>query len=51
MRTKTRIATTLLAIVGFAMLAGCIVAPGPGYYDGHRGHGYGHGYHDRGYWR
>ncbi|HEY4343059.1 MAG TPA: hypothetical protein VGN05_01825 [Parvibaculum sp.] len=50
MRRKTKFAASaLLAIIGLSM-AGCIVAPG--YYDGHRGHGYGHGgYHDHGYWR
>lgn len=60
MRGKTRlVAAALLAITGVSSLAGCIVAPAPGYYyDGdrpHHRHGGDGGYHDRGpdrgYWR
>jgi hypothetical protein len=52
MRGKFRhLAPAVFAIVGLSLLAGCIVAPAPGYYDHHHRHGYHDGYRDRDHWR
>ena len=56
-RTRSRIASALLAIVAVALVSGCVVAPYPGYYGGYYGRSYygggyyGGGYYGRGDWR